>query len=562
VLVVRTQNIFFFFIKNLNSNKYEINTLTSRPTTFTFYIYYFTFYIFKTPSITKNSTMILYTYGFIAALMSLILWFIFKESKWAGNLFGKTLLLALVAYAAGLMMGEGDMSQKMFLLARDAVIMSVLSVAFSFMNKNKLALVAMVLGVVMFFKFYYFQELQTAFVDKTKVEVDSEGEILIDVADGKSIKVLNHIIQKYDLDYEIAFPKLESPEITDLDDYYVLNIPKKYENQRARIMRELMDSGYADDVEENELVYAIPTIESKKTSNNKIDFGVNDPSVNGQWALEALEMNKLYDLVRSKKIKSEKVARVFVLDTGIDAQHEDISDNYKSIDKRYDMDKMGHGTHCAGTISAVTNNGKGVAAFCPDNSMVQLTSVKVLSNYGGGTQQGIIGGMIKAADKGADVVSMSLGGPSNDSRQRAYTKAVKYMTKKGTITVVAAGNSSRNAKDYVPAGVEGVISVAAINNKIEKAPFSNFVTDVKMGIAAPGVDILSTVPGSAYKEYSGTSMACPHVAGLVGMMRSVNPKLTTAEAYKILHDTGKETKDTKATGRMIYPVDAVKAAAK
>jgi len=421
---------------------------------------------------------------------------------------------------------------------------------------------AMLMGVVMFFKFYYFQELQNSFVDKTEINVDSEGEILVDVANGESIRVLNDIIKKYDLEYEVAFPKLESPDITDLDDYYVLNIPKKYENQRADIMRELANSGYADDVEENEIVNAIPTIESNKTSNNKIDFGVNDPSVNGQWALKALDMHKLYNLVRSGKVKKKKVARVFVLDTGIDAQHEDIKANYKSIDKRYDMDKMGHGTHCAGTVSAVTNNGKGVAAFCPDNSMVQLTSVKVLSNYGGGTQQGIIGGMIKAADKGADVVSMSLGGPSNDSRQRAYTKAAKYMSKKGTITVVAAGNSNRNAKDYVPAGVDGVISVAALDSKIQRAVFSNYVTDVKMGIAAPGVDILSTVPGNAYKAYSGTSMACPHVAGLVAMMRSVNPKLTTEEAYKILHDTGKETKDTKATGRMIYPVDAVKAASK
>lgn len=502
----------------------------------------------------------LYTYGFIASLLSLILWFIFKEKKWAGNLFGKVLLLSIVAYLSGLFMQEGDMSQKMFALARDAVVMSVLSVLFSFMSKNKLALIAMFLGVFMFFKFVYLGEMQQSFA--LDVEVDNQGEILVDVKDGESIKVLNNIIHKYDLEYDIAFPNIGDKSITDLDDYYVLNIPKKYEHKRAEIMRELTNSGYADDVEENEIVYAIPTIESNKTSNNKIDYGVNDPSVNGQWALEVLEMNKLYNLLRSKKVKSKKVARVFVLDTGIDAQHEDIKANYKSVDKRYDMDKMGHGTHCAGTVSAVTNNKKGVAAFSPDNSMVKLTSVKVLSDYGGGTQQGIIGGMIKAADKGADVISMSLGGPSNDSRQRAYAKAVRYINKKGAITVVAAGNSNRNAKDFVPAGVKGVISVAAIDSKKQKASFSNYVTNVKMGIAAPGVDILSTVPGNAYKEYSGTSMACPHVAGLVGIMRSVNPKLTVEEAHKILHDTGKETKNTKQTGRMIYPVDAVKKAAK
>jgi len=505
----------------------------------------------------------LYTYGFTAALLSLILWFIFKEKKWAGNLFGKALLLAVIFYLSGLFMAEGDASHKMFVLARDAVIMSVLSVTFSFLSKNKLALIAMLLGVGLFFKLVYLGELQQSFpqqsLDRETVEVDDEGEIFIEIPADANISSIEGIIENYGLEVSEAFPEIASPDLTELDDYYLINIPKNNEHKRAEIMDALDDFYY---VEENEMVYAIPTIASSGASNNKIDYGVNDPSVNGQWALKVLEMDKLYNFLRSDKVKDKKVARVFVLDTGIDAQHEDIKANYKSLNKKNDMDKMGHGTHCAGTVAAVTNNKKGVAAFSPDNSMVRLTSIKVLSDYGGGTQQGIISGMIKAADKGADVISMSLGGRSNDSRQRAYTKAVKYINKKGAITVVAAGNSNQNAKGYVPAGIEGVISVAAIDSDVKKAVFSNFVTDVKMGIAAPGVDILSTVPGNAYKEYSGTSMACPHVAGLVGIMRSVNPDLTVKEVHKILHDTGKETKDTKLTGRMIYPVEAVKKAMK
>ena len=78
-----------------------------------------------------------------------------------------------------------------------------------------------------------------------------------------------------------------------------------------------------------------------------------------------------------------------------------------------------------------------------------------------------------------------------------------------------------------------------------------------MAVAAPGVDIYSTIPGSKYAAFSGTSMATPYVAGLVGLMKSIKPDLTTKEVYKILNETGKATGNTKMTGRMIYPANAV-----
>jgi thermitase len=153
---------------------------------------------------------------------------------------------------------------------------------------------------------------------------------------------------------------------------------------------------------------------------------------------------------------------------------------------------------------------------------------------------------------------MSLGGPSSDKIQRAYQQAVKYANKKGAIVVVAAGNENVNAIRRAPASVDGVITVSAIDESIQKAGFSNTVGDLKMGIAAPGAQIYSTIPNNAYEYFNGTSMATPYVAGLVGLLKSIKPKLTTKEVYKILNHTGKETKQTTKTGKLIYPAGAVK----
>jgi thermitase len=158
---------------------------------------------------------------------------------------------------------------------------------------------------------------------------------------------------------------------------------------------------------------------------------------------------------------------------------------------------------------------------------------------------------------GADVISMSLGGISSDSRQKAYEEAVKYCNAKGAIVVAAAGNSSTNAKNYAPANANGIIAVSAIGLDQKKASFSNTVSDLKYGIAAPGVQIMSTFPNQQYKELDGTSMATPMVSGLVGLLKAFRPELNTQEVYKILYETGKPISDGKSTGRLIQAADAL-----
>ena len=166
--------------------------------------------------------------------------------------------------------------------------------------------------------------------------------------------------------------------------------------------------------------------------------------------------------------------------------------------------------------------------------------------------------MLTAADNGADVLSMSLGGPTSSKIQRAYKQAVTYANKKGAIVVVAAGNESIDARKRSPACVDGVITVSAIDENLDIASFSNDVSALKMGIAAPGVDVYSTIPNNNYEYFNGTSMATPYVAGLLGLMKSIKPSLNTQQAYKILKQTGVDTRNSKATGQLINPANAVK----
>ena len=207
----------------------------------------------------------------------------------------------------------------------------------------------------------------------------------------------------------------------------------------------------------------------------------------------------------------------------------------------------------------MTHNKVGIASLIPSRKFVTITSIKVLSDDGGGTQKSIIDGMIQAADSGADVLSLSLGGPSSDDRQRAYEEAIKYANKTGAIVVAAAGNSNDDARRHLPAGAKGVITVAAVDNTLRKASFSNRVDHIDMGVAAPGADIYSTLPANRYGALSGTSMATPFVASVLGMMKAINPKLTTKQAYQLLKRTGKTTPDGAVTGPLIQPLKALNA---
>jgi thermitase len=207
---------------------------------------------------------------------------------------------------------------------------------------------------------------------------------------------------------------------------------------------------------------------------------------------------------------------IAIVDSGIDLSHPDllgkIIKNHNVTGSDTLDDRIGHGTHVAVSAAAVTDNLTGVAGTCPDCS---LYNVKIVGDKGGSDVARLAKGIRWAADNGAEVINMSLG---TSSKKATLKSAVDYAWGKGVVLVAAAGNYRTNDKFY-PAAYPNVIAVAATDHNDRKAKFSNYGKKW-VDIGAPGVHILSTVPGGGYESWKGTSMATPHVAGVAGLVWS------------------------------------------
>jgi len=206
----------------------------------------------------------------------------------------------------------------------------------------------------------------------------------------------------------------------------------------------------------------------------------------------------------------------WVIDTGIDFEHPDLhvdvarSTSFLRTRSSAD-DGNGHGTHVAGTIGAL-DNGCGVVGVAPGATLV---AVRVLDNSGSGSYSGVIKGIDYVAANGVqgDVANMSLGGPRNAALNDAVIQAAGQ---KGIYFALAAGNETDEAELYSPASAEGanIYTVSAIDSSDRFAWFSNY-GNPPVDCAAPGVGVLSTRNGGGTTTLSGTSMAAPHVAGLL-----------------------------------------------
>ncbi|WP_010531413.1 S8 family peptidase [Lentibacillus jeotgali] len=251
--------------------------------------------------------------------------------------------------------------------------------------------------------------------------------------------------------------------------------------------------------------YAEPNYKMEST------WSPNDPYANRdyQYGLFTTNTNNAWDVTRGSS--NQEIA---VVDTGVDYNHEDLSDKtilgYDFVENDDDpLDQNGHGTHVAGTAAAETNNGTGVAGMAPESSIL---AVRVLDAQGSGSLANIVDGIRYAADHGAEVINLSLG---CDCDTQAMEDAVNYAWNKGSVVIAAAGNAGVSTQ-FEPASYDNVIAVAAVDSQNNLASFSNYGSWVD--VAAPGVDIASTVQRNGYAYMSGTSMASPHVAGLAGLL--------------------------------------------
>ena len=251
-------------------------------------------------------------------------------------------------------------------------------------------------------------------------------------------------------------------------------------------------------------------------------------------------------------VTGDKSVIVAVIDTGIDYLHDDLKENmwtnpreipFNGIDEDgngfvddyygYDFvsndsdpfDDQQHGTHVAGTIGAKGNNGVGTVGVCWD---VSLMALKAFDEQGNGTVADAIAAITYAVENGARVINASWG---LAERSRALEEAAEFAADAGVLIVAAAGNSRTDAPSY-PASFESVISVAATDANDARADFSNYGPTVD--VAAPGANILSTLPENSYGFLNGTSMASPHVTGMAALVLARFPMYSRQELFDIV----------------------------
>ncbi len=248
-------------------------------------------------------------------------------------------------------------------------------------------------------------------------------------------------------------------------------------------------------------------------------------------------------------IRGSQEIVVAVIDTGVDYNHEDLNFNMWRNPNPQKGDIVGwdfvhndpvpfddhsHGTHCAGTVGAVGGNGKAISGVA---QKVSIMALKFLDSNGSGDLASAIKAIDYAVDNGAKILSNSWGAQAPLESNRALLDAILRAEKKGVLFVAAAGNDSSNndTDPGIPASFEtpNMLSVAATDSNDKLASFSNFGKRT-VHLGAPGVNIYSTVPGNNYKRYSGTSMACPHVAGAAALVWSTNPSMNYKEVRERL----------------------------
>ena len=417
---------------------------------------------------------------------------------------------------------------------------------------------------------------------------------IITIKDSNNVQnydfVPGELIIKLDKDTTISSPSIEilnqkhkvsstrslikNSENTILDNIYLLSVPT--DSDILYIVNDYSSNPDVEYAEPNYLIglFGIPNDEKFSNQwflhNTGHSGGTNDADIDAPeaWDIETGNSNVI----------------IAIIDTGVDYTHPDLVDNiwinedeipdndidddgngFIDDDKGWDfvgesivfpkpdndpLDDFGHGTHCAGLASAVTNNSVGIASL---GWNCKIMSIRVGGGIGLVNLLATVEGIDYAVNNGADVISMSFGSWSSSDLLK---DAMSFIYQHGVVAVAAAGNNPLMDECY-PAKIDSVIGVAATDKYDRKAYFSTYGGWID--VAAPGVEIYSTLPtyyvtinfagySMNYDYLEGTSMSTPIVAGLAGLLLSHNPSLTPDEVRSLIHDSTDWIKTDKYIG--------------
>ena len=411
--------------------------------------------------------------------------------------------------------------------------------------------------------------------DATHAEITADAladtdpdDILVDLKDGASPAAIE---QAFGLDLVLV----DSSGVAAKTSLYRAHVDPARRDQILAALKTRGDVEIAEPDAQVQLIASVP-VQAPEVEPSSPGYP-NDPQYKYQWHMRQIGMPEAWKLADGNGVI------VAVLDTGVGYENFEkfhVLEDLEGItfvkpydfvgDDKHANDDHGHGSHVTGTIAQVTNNGKGVTGVARN---VRIMPLKVLSAGGSGSVGGIANAIRYAADNGAKVINMSLGGafPS-----KVLKKAVEYAHAKGVTVVCAAGNDGRSKVGY-PAAYPGAIAVSATQFDEDLTFYSNYGKDID--IAAPGGNMREDQNGDGMKDgvlqntivigdptksgyfgFMGTSMASPHVAGVAALV--VGEGVTDPDMVeKVLEDSARKPGNGKKYSEDRYGAGIVDAPA-
>jgi subtilisin family serine protease len=312
--------------------------------------------------------------------------------------------------------------------------------------------------------------------------------------------------------------------------WYILSITKDCNINIVECAKRLWESG--------EFAASVPDLSSDDL------ICSNDPMFNQQWGLYNSNYTGIdISVISAWNYSTGKNVKIAILDKGVELSHIDLASNISSLS--YDTETNSspsqiygdHGTHCAGIAAAIKDNNIQIAGVAPEATIVSISNkLKAETN----SELKLADGIIWAYQHGIDIISNSWHTSEYHSAiDEAIHDAFTYgRNGKGCVIVFASGNKSNNYVNYPANCNDTILAVGSINNIGVRATTSNYGT--ALDLVAPGVNILSTLPNDSVGYKSGTSMACPHVAGVAALILERNSELTVSQVNSLICSNAKK----------------------